>query len=351
MKKKTIEQHLASALNKAPIHLYEHIKNEPIHKMEEHDFITRQEPVKKQRNFLKVLVPIASIVAVFAVGLSIWYSQFVAIENAVFLDVNPSIEMAANKQDEVIELNGINQEGRNLAANIDYQDKSMQEVIQLILDALLEQNYVTTDNHTFLISVLNKNKTISVENSHQINQWIQEYLSNTDIQPVVLQQAVPNSDEIQSAAEQYNISSGKTAFIHNLIALNPNFTETELVNLSIQELIQLAREHDLDLNQIVDVDGEINEPVDEDESVDENKPADEDMPDASETPDVPESTEEPESDDSEDEDEPNENEPDEDESDENEEDTDEDDDEDNDFDDENDEDQDEDQDDDSDENH
>lgn len=259
MKKKKIEKHLASALNKAPIDLLEKVKNEPVRKMDEHDFITRQEPVKSTKRYTKVLVPVVSFIALFAVGYSVWYSQFQAIENKIFLDVNPSIEISTNKQDEVVELSGLNEDGKELIAGIDYEDKPIHQVTLLILDALLEQKYIDTESHTLLVSVLNEDAAVGTEKSHQLNEWIQTYLKERNVQPTVLQQSIQTSNTINEFAEQYDISIGKMTFIKNLMILNPEFNIEELVQLSLENLIVLSQQNGLDLSKIIEIEGSIEE--------------------------------------------------------------------------------------------
>ena len=67
--KHPLEKHISNAIEEAPIHLLEKIKNQPVPKMETHDYITRQEKKKKQR---KWRIPAFAFTAMFIAFFVLW---------------------------------------------------------------------------------------------------------------------------------------------------------------------------------------------------------------------------------------------------------------------------------------
>lgn len=268
MKNKDVTKRLANALGEAPIDLLEQIKSQPIKKMVDHDYITRQEPVQQRSSYWKPLVSVASFIGIFLIGFLGWFTQFRAIDSLVYLDINPSIEIATNKQDHVIHLQGLNEEGRALIKDIEFEGKDVYAVTQDLLDSLLEKGTIDIEHYTMLVSVLNNNQEKSQKQVSQLNEMIHSYFREHQLKPIVLRQAITSTNTLEQFADQYNISLGKMTFIKNLIILNPEFKLEELVNLSIDDLIQLSRKKGLNLKKIIDIDDEDLRGLDDDEKTD-----------------------------------------------------------------------------------
>lgn len=252
-----INKHIKNAIDSAPIDLLDKIKAEPVEKMKEHDYITRQEEIERKPKFIRPVLAFASMAAAFLIAYFGWYMPNMMPDSIVYLDVNPSMEMSMNRKEKVIELEGLNEEAKELVEDIDYKGKDINIVLNELLDRMLKEGYIDKDHHAMLVSVLNEDVEKGNIQVDKLNETISQFFSHEEIRPIVLRQSVVTTKTIEDYANKYNISIGKMTFIKNLIILNPDFELEELVNLSIEELIKLSRDIGLDLSKIVDIDDDL----------------------------------------------------------------------------------------------
>ena len=111
MNKREIPAALRRAAEQLPMPHSQELWEMPVSKQTELDYITAQELPQvptRRRAFLPALT--CCIVLLFF-G---WFWQYRMVETTVFLDVNPSIQITANRRDRVLEVTGLNADGRSL---------------------------------------------------------------------------------------------------------------------------------------------------------------------------------------------------------------------------------------------
>ena len=256
---KKINQRINRAINETPIGLLESLKNQSVDKMTEHDSITRQELVEERKRpiYLRPIFTLATAACIFLIAYFGWYTPYIAIDSIIYFDVNPSIEMLINKKEQVLDLIAINSKGRELIENIDYRNRHINDVTVELLDNMLKQGYIDRQHHAILVSVLNEDLEQGNKKVSKINQTINSYFKDMDLNPIILRQSIVSTNTIEEFADKHNISVGKMTFIKNLMILNPEFQIEDLVNLSIEELITISREKGLDLSKIIDFDEDL----------------------------------------------------------------------------------------------
>ncbi|NLW22952.1 MAG: PepSY domain-containing protein [Tissierellia bacterium] len=263
--------------------MLEELKNKPVEKMVYHDHITRQEIEERKPIGLKPIFTLATAFCLLLIAYFGWYTPYMVADSIIYLDVNPSIEMSINRKEKVIDLTGINDEGKKLVSGIDYKNRDINSVVNELLDNMLQQNYIDKENHAILVSVLNKNLEKGNKKVGELNETINSYFKNDDIKPIVLRQSIVKTNTLEEFAEEYNISVGKMTFIKNLMILNPEFQLEDLVHLSLEELIKISREKGLDLKKIIDFDEDILEEEFDDDEFDD---IDDDMDDTDDLDDI-----------------------------------------------------------------
>lgn len=272
-----INKRLKNAIDAAPIDLLEKIKAMPVEKMAEHDYITRQEEVDKRHKIIKPALSLVAAAAVFLIAYLGWYMPYMKPDSIVYLDVNPSIEMAISRREKVVELAGLNKEGKELVDDMDYKGKDINMVLNDLLDKMLKEGYIDKDRHAMLVSVLNENIDKGKSQVHKLNEIIRDFFKEEEFKPVVLRQSIVTTGTIEEYAKKYNISIGKMTFIKNLLILNPDFELEELIDLSIEELIKISRDTGLDLSKIVDIDDDlIEDDLDDPDDIDDVEDRDDD---------------------------------------------------------------------------
>lgn len=247
MKDKEILDSLKRSIDEAPIDLLDSIKNQKVAKMMKHDDITRQ----KRKIPLKPIMSFASIAAMFFL-VFFNFQQLRMPDSEIYLDVNPGIHITTNSKDEVIKLEGINQEAMKIIDDVEYKGRNLNEVTEEILDSLLYKEYIDEEDEVMLLSIFNKDKEKSKNQANDLNELIHIKLDDVNMNPILLTQSLDRSSTIENFADKYGISVGKMTFIRNMIILNPDLNTEDLVNLTLRELVELSRQTGIDIDRIIE---------------------------------------------------------------------------------------------------
>jgi hypothetical protein len=134
----------------------------------------------------------------------------------VSMDINPSVEMGVDADQQVLELRGLNSDGTQLINDVKYKGEPIGKVTDLLLQQAEEQGYLSKGEADIVIaSTLVKSKakiddaTLAQEVKRQVAEHIQEkhadqaknYEVTTLVTPV----------EVRQQAEQSGVSAGKYA--------------------------------------------------------------------------------------------------------------------------------------------
>jgi uncharacterized membrane protein YkoI len=259
MKIKEIKHHLRKAVNEAPVNILEDIKHQKVEVMKNHDYITRQEPIKKKS--LKPIYAFTTISVILVIAISMFY-QGDAITSQVFIDINPGIEISLNKNENVINMEAINIE-EDVILSIDYYRKNVYQVIPMLLDMLSQNGFINEDKNTMLVSIKSVSDKISKENIEKLSSTIKSFFTVRDSSVLILKQEIKEDDEAIKGSYKDYLTAGKYTFIKNLTKLDSDLIFEDLVYLSLKELIELSKDISLDLTSIIESDEDVYQYYDE----------------------------------------------------------------------------------------
>lgn len=251
MKNKEINRRLQRAIKEAPINLLDEIKNQSIQKMKNHSHITRQ--VEKQKKSFKPLYALATLSLVLIFVFSSFY-QSMAIASQVYLDINPGIEISLNKSDKVLNIEATKLEESIIKA-LDYKGKDLYQLMEDLLNELKDHGYMDKDKNAVLLSVKNASIDKKREQMTLLNDLIHEYFTSNNISLLLLRQEISEDNEV--AGEKSDVSVGKKTFIKNLVKLDYKLDVDDLMDLSLEDLINLSEDISLDLKSIIESDEEV----------------------------------------------------------------------------------------------
>ncbi|NLV86042.1 MAG: hypothetical protein GX025_02295, partial [Clostridiales bacterium] len=204
---------------------------------------------KTKSNWVKPLASIAAAIALlvgtaFGAG---YYQKTLAVHSLVTLDVNPSIEIEANKNDVVLAIRGLNEDGENLLLKQEIEGKKLkggdlETVAKELASKMAEEGYLTEMKNSLLVSVQNPDAERSEELENILMEKIKEALAEKGIDGAVLGQTLTENEDLKALAEELGISLGKTEFISSIIEGNSELSYEELARLSINELLLIAGE-------------------------------------------------------------------------------------------------------------
>lgn len=218
----------------------------------------------KRRPIIKYLVGMAAALAiVVCAGLAIGNRGLLAnplsadgdINARICLDVNPSVEIAVDKSETVVDVTADNEDGEKIINGQDFKGDGLGETVETLVNRMVDENYITNLKNSVLVSVASQNGEFGKELEKKMSDSIYELLGAKNIEGAVLSQTITQvDDELMALAKMYNISFGKALMIKDIIEAECHFTFESLASLSVNELCQI-RENVCSQNERISVNG------------------------------------------------------------------------------------------------
>lgn len=237
-----IEEKLSRAIEDAPSVSVEDLKRVDVPKMEEHDYITRQEEAKPIPKIKRMGAAVVSICLCLLLVFTFQTNRRAAA--IVDIDINPSIEITLNKRNKVIRMDAINQDGENILEHLDYKNQDVDEVLYKLLDELVRQGYLTKDKleNNILLSVEHPKLEMAEELTIRLNSAVSRYLAKRQIPVKITDQHMDDDDSERKVAKEYGISMGKLTLIRKVMKEHENLKIEDLTKLTLKELVDLLDE-------------------------------------------------------------------------------------------------------------
>ncbi len=180
-------------------------------------------------------------------GINQYNSQF-KVFSIIEFDINPSIELKVNKDEDVIDAIALNDGAKIVLKDMDLKDVDLDVAVNAIIGSMMKNGYLTIDKNSILVSVNNKDKKESERLQKELTEEINELLKASKIDGSVLTQEFEEDENLEKLAKEYGISEGKAKLINNVLAAGLKNTKGELYtfeqlkDLSINELKVLLEE-------------------------------------------------------------------------------------------------------------
>ncbi len=195
----------------------------------------------KKKNMLPYLVTACTLVFCLLVGFGVYNNNF-KVASKIGIDVNPSIELTINRKNKVIDVFANNDDGNKILNNMDLKGSDMNVAINALIGSMVKNGYIDELANSILISVEGNSDEENEKLRQEIVNELNAYLVNNNFS--IVSQTVSNEAELESIANEYNISLGKAQLIKDIIANNNLLTYDQLANLSINELNLIASNND-----------------------------------------------------------------------------------------------------------
>ncbi len=204
--------------------------------------VIRMTETKKSKN---LFIKIASVAAAFAILAAaaigtVYYRQNNFVASRISLDVNPSVEIDINKNEKVLKVSPLNDDGKKIVGDMDFKGTTLEVAVNALIGSMLKEGYIDELSNSILISVDNDDKQKGEELKRKLSELINQRLSDEKFEGAVLSQTVTN-DKVEKVAKENGISKGKAQLINSILKLNKKYTFEELAKLSINELNILAK--------------------------------------------------------------------------------------------------------------
>lgn len=198
--------------------------------------IAKRQPRRRPAYLKYVITAACCLLAILGLSGFAMYQTPVA---AISIDVNPSLELAVNRFDRVIEVNCYNDDAQQIVSELDLQNMSYQNAVTEILDCMKAANYIN-DNSLVNIAVAAKDSS----KSEQIQQNINSCTGNRYGE---LRCHSYNAEDID-AAHQCGLSLGKYQALLQLQKIDPDITAEDIHDLSMRQIQDLLDSYGLENN-------------------------------------------------------------------------------------------------------
>lgn len=198
----------------------------------------------KKKTWKRSLIAACLALAVLAGGGGgFLYQQNHAVASIVSLDVNPSIELTVNKNEKVLTCKGLNADAAEVLKDMDgghdLEGAKLDVAVNAIVGALVRNGYLDDLDSAILISVEDKDTARGERIQQELTQAVGGTLQSAANSAAVLTQSVAADTQLDTQAQQNNISTGKAYLVEQVLAINPDLAFEDLAALSVEELRDL----------------------------------------------------------------------------------------------------------------
>ena len=203
------------------------------------------EPQKKETPaFLKRILVALVCLVVFVGGGILGYFIPAPINQAkaetmVYLDVNPSIKIALDENNYVIECVPTNDDAIKVIDGMNLKNVELKTAINAIVGSMYIKGYLKSEDNSMLISVDTADEKNTNAFLEYITDKVNEVFSSSQMECAILAQAVSDTEELKRRAEEYGISIGKMHLIDKISQSSEDvfdFDSAQLSQMSIKDL-------------------------------------------------------------------------------------------------------------------
>ena len=202
---------------------------------------------KKNRSFAG-FAAVAAVFVLLIAGIFIAKNNGFGITNnslaaVVSFDVNPSIELKVDNDEDVISVKGLNDDGKKVLEGMDLEDTDLEVAVNAIIGSMLKHGYINEMANSILLSVSGVEGYDADALETKLANEVNALLKNG----AVLSQNVSNADDkLVKLADEYGITVGKAALIQEIVKNSKTHTFEQLAGLTINELNLISENSKLD---------------------------------------------------------------------------------------------------------
>ncbi|MCR5293907.1 MAG: hypothetical protein K6E30_01870 [Lachnospiraceae bacterium] len=213
-------------------------------------YLPRQKQKKTLRKSLFLAAP--ALAAAFFLTFAAYYVTFVRTVSTVYVDVNPSICLSLNRKDQVTGAVSLNDDAATVLDGVTLKGKDVSSAVDLLLDRMVEDGYLTEENDLVLISVENENTSAGENLRDSLTESAYEKLAGSLGGGRVLGQEFHMDDSLKERSRELGISPGKARLIDRMAEEEQDWPREKLAGCSLAELSELMDEQGKNLGDYAD---------------------------------------------------------------------------------------------------
>ncbi len=193
-----------------------------------------------ERTIKKIVVALFLLIIFMAASVTGVYA-YIAPVKYVSLDINPSVELAINTFDVVIDAQAMNEDGETILEGKTVKNLSVEKAIDILVESAVEKDYIALDGSS-VISV------ITEAEDEEKNEDLQEQcvsgvsLAMSNKNAIASLYKDSSDPALRQEARSLGISPGKYKLIKMLQVIDPTITVGAYKDAKVTEIIRKANE-------------------------------------------------------------------------------------------------------------
>ena len=154
----------------------------------------------------------------------------------VTLDINPSIELAVDENDMVVDSITLNEDADIAYSDLDLVGQNIDSATGMIVDTAIELGYITeiSDTNAVDVTTYTEDETRREKLNKNIANKLNSHFETRKIYALVVENGL--DDELKTKADSYGIPYGKMLLVARAMKLDSTLIESDLVKLSVKDI-------------------------------------------------------------------------------------------------------------------
>ncbi len=198
----------------------------------------QSQKIRKKKILYKSIISVAAIfVIVFTTAISLnKVKQYNTVDSLICFDINPSIVLEVNKNEEVLSAEAKNKDAKKILEELNLKGENLSKAVDFVVNAVIKHGYIDEKSNSVLVSVDNQDSKKGEELQKKLSEKVSKTLQKDGIEGAVLSQSLDKTAETKKLADEYGISEGKTQLINEILKIKEDYKFKDLASLSINEL-------------------------------------------------------------------------------------------------------------------
>lgn len=169
----------------------------------------------------------------------------------ITIDINPSIEIITNDEGLVEQVNPLNHDAEILLLDHDFLGKTVDEVVDTIMNLALEAGYIIEeDENAIIITTAIDNQKNKERLENKISKTINKFKERYRLRLKIYNENQKATQELKVLAEELNISVGKLKMINKAMEVDPELTIDEAKDMTVRDLNNIIIESRNELKEL-----------------------------------------------------------------------------------------------------
>jgi hypothetical protein len=195
---------------------------------------------RKSRQMKKILV--ACVAAVFVIGAFIsGYAYLKTPVAYISLDINPSVELGVNALNNVVTVEGVNQDGQAILEGKNIINTDIKDALDQLINSATKKSYINHDGTTVVsITAESNNQRKALDLTNIGEQAVNNSMTKNKVNAIVYRDCSDLS--LRKEARKLGVSPGKLKLIKSLQALDPTITVEQFKDSKVSDIMLKVNE-------------------------------------------------------------------------------------------------------------